>query len=343
MPALADGPLYRLVHDDLSEYWHPVWFAEFAEHAGAPRARLRRRGRPLRPAHRDAARGRRARGLAARRRRPDRVRELQRPADRAPLPPERALPRRRADARSSPRPSAPQRLHWAVRPKAEPLEVGLRRRRVRRARSRAARARVGFDELRDALGADPSALGEALLDGFRRERLIPHAGPLRAASEPGERPTRLAARALAGRARARADVARLHDRAHGGARRAAADHAARRHPRPRRDPRRAAGAHRPRAQPRRTSTTTCVELARLFLLERVAPRTKTPPGPSVPPAVLGPCPHAEDVRRSRLMLRCRVRRAWAPAHRRQRGSDRRSARRSRPRRRPALLARRRAR
>ena len=30
---LADGPIYRLVHDDLSEHWHPVWFAEFAEHA----------------------------------------------------------------------------------------------------------------------------------------------------------------------------------------------------------------------------------------------------------------------------------------------------------------------
>jgi hypothetical protein len=28
----------------------------------------------------------------------------------------------------------------------------------------------------------------ALLDGFRRERLIPHAGPLRAASDPGARP-----------------------------------------------------------------------------------------------------------------------------------------------------------
>ena len=56
VPPLADGPLYRLVHDDLSEHWHPVWFAEFAEHAGASRAGLRRRGRPLRPARREAAR-----------------------------------------------------------------------------------------------------------------------------------------------------------------------------------------------------------------------------------------------------------------------------------------------
>ena len=33
VPPLADGPLYRLVHDDLSEFWHPVWFADFAAHA----------------------------------------------------------------------------------------------------------------------------------------------------------------------------------------------------------------------------------------------------------------------------------------------------------------------
>ena len=61
------------------------------------RADLPRRGRPLRPARREPARGRGARAVAARRRRPGRVRELHRPADRAPLPPEPALPRRAAD------------------------------------------------------------------------------------------------------------------------------------------------------------------------------------------------------------------------------------------------------
>ncbi len=35
--------------------------------------------------------------------------------------------------------------------------------------------------------AGSQALAEALLDGFRRERLMPHAGPLRAAHEPGDR------------------------------------------------------------------------------------------------------------------------------------------------------------
>src|SRR3954465_9829257 len=38
VPALAGGPLYRLVHDDLSDFWEPVWFADF--HAHAARHRL---------------------------------------------------------------------------------------------------------------------------------------------------------------------------------------------------------------------------------------------------------------------------------------------------------------
>jgi hypothetical protein len=78
-------------------------------------------------------------------------------------------------------------LHWAARPNAEPLEAGLVADAfavLDRLRPRA----VSFDELRDALGADPDALGEALIAAFRRERLVPHAGPLRTASEPGERP-----------------------------------------------------------------------------------------------------------------------------------------------------------
>jgi hypothetical protein len=47
---------------------------------------------------------------------------------------------------------------------------------------------VSFAALQEELAADPAELAAALLDGFRRERLVPHAGPLRAAREPGERP-----------------------------------------------------------------------------------------------------------------------------------------------------------
>ena len=93
-----------------------------------------------------------------------------------------------ADVAAAPAPERTERLHWAVRLKAEPLEVGLVAdvfAELDRYRPRT----LGFDELRERLDADPGALAEALLDGFRRERLIPHAGPLRAASEAGEFPT----------------------------------------------------------------------------------------------------------------------------------------------------------
>src|SRR5215204_3087213 len=33
LAALSHGPTYRLVHDDLSEHWAPVWFADFVERA----------------------------------------------------------------------------------------------------------------------------------------------------------------------------------------------------------------------------------------------------------------------------------------------------------------------
>ena len=74
-----------------------------------------------------------------------------------------------------------------MRPSAEPLEVGLVSDVFAVLDERRPRT-LSFAELQERLGADPAALGEALLDGFRRERLIPHAGPLGIASEPGERP-----------------------------------------------------------------------------------------------------------------------------------------------------------
>jgi 2-polyprenyl-3-methyl-5-hydroxy-6-metoxy-1,4-benzoquinol methylase len=186
IPMLADGPIYRLVHDDLSEFWHPVWFAEFAEHAArhglgyVGEADLYGLRTELLPDGVEPEVWRLAGGdriafenysdlLTARHFRQS---VLRRGSE--------ALPHQ-------PDPSRAQRLYWAARPKAEPLEVGPLAdafAELDRSRPRA----VGFDELRDALSADPDELAAALIDGFRRERLIPHAGPLRAASEPGERP-----------------------------------------------------------------------------------------------------------------------------------------------------------
>jgi SAM-dependent methyltransferase len=186
VPSLSDGPLYRLVHDDLSEHWKPFWFAEFAAHAAgyglgyvgeADLYSLRSEMLPddVEPeVHRLAGGDRIAYEnltdlLTARHFR------------------QTVLCHAGADVSASPAPERTERLHWAVRLKAEPLEVGLvadvfAELDVHRPRT------VGFEELRERLGVERGPLAEALLDGFRRERLIPHAGPLRAASEVGERP-----------------------------------------------------------------------------------------------------------------------------------------------------------
>src|SRR3954462_10192570 len=75
--------------------------------------------------------------------------------------------------------SALTTVHWVP----DAPEVGLLAAaftRLDRDRPRA----LAFAELRAALHADPVALGEALLEGVQRECLIPHAGPLGAATKP---------------------------------------------------------------------------------------------------------------------------------------------------------------
>ena len=186
VPALSDSPLYRLVHDDLAEHWHPLWFAEFAEHCldhglgyvgEADMFSLRTEMLPegVEELVWELAEGDRIAFenysdlLTARHFR------------------QSVLSHAGLEVDSSPSPERAARLHWAVRPNAEPLEVGPLADAfalLDRLRPRA----VAFEELRASLGVEPVVLGEALIDGFRRERLMPHAGPLRAASEPGERP-----------------------------------------------------------------------------------------------------------------------------------------------------------
>jgi SAM-dependent methyltransferase len=187
VPALADGPLYRLVHDDLSDDWEPFWFAEFAAHAAA---------HGLQYVDEADLSGLRSELL------PDGVEEELREfagGDRIAFEMYSDLMTARhfrqnvlcraglvVEAEATPERAA--RLHWAARPNAEPLEVGLVADAfalLDRARPRA----VAFEALRAELDVDALELGAALLDGFRRERLIPHAGPLTAADEPGERPT----------------------------------------------------------------------------------------------------------------------------------------------------------
>jgi SAM-dependent methyltransferase len=186
VPALSDGPLYRLVHDDLSDFWEPVWFADFAGHAASHglafvgEADLSGLRSELLPVEVEPEVWRFAKG--------DRI-AFEQYSDLL-LPRvfrQSVLCRAGAEIAIEPAPENAARLHWSARPNAKPLEVGLVAdafAELDRARPRA----VGFEALRAALGAEAGALGVALLDGFRRERLMPHAGPLHAASEPGERP-----------------------------------------------------------------------------------------------------------------------------------------------------------
>jgi SAM-dependent methyltransferase len=186
LPPFADGPLYRLVHDDLAQSWHPVWFAEFAAHAACHGLAyvgeadlFDLRTAPL------------SEDIAA---------EVWRLADGERIAYETytdlltarhfrqsVLCRADLEVSVTPAPERTTRLHWAARPNADAPDVGLLAAaftRLDRERPRA----LAFAELRAALDADPVALGEALLDGVQRECLIPHAGPLRAATKPGPRP-----------------------------------------------------------------------------------------------------------------------------------------------------------
>lgn len=187
LPILVAGPDYRLVHDDLGEFWDPVWVADFAAHAERH-------------------------GLAfvgdadLRQLLPDRIpQELVEPlrelagGDRVAFEQHvdlllcvffRQSLVCHAGERIDPEldPEHMRGLAFAARPGdgAAP-EGGLLADAHRLLRERAP-GTVGFDELRDALGAEPAALAEALLAGFGAELLMPHAAPLRVAGADGERP-----------------------------------------------------------------------------------------------------------------------------------------------------------
>jgi hypothetical protein len=83
--------------------------------------------------------------------------------------------------------SAIRALYFAAREGVEGEEQGLLASAMALLRTRLPDA-LSFDELRAALGAEPDALAEAMLAGFRAELVMPHAAPLRAASAASEKP-----------------------------------------------------------------------------------------------------------------------------------------------------------
>jgi SAM-dependent methyltransferase len=195
--SIAQGDVYRLVHDDLADFWEPVWFAEFAERAAghglayvgdADLANLLPRRLPR-------AVDDNARALAG----GDRIvyeqlvdalrcvffrqsvlcRDSRRPVwdlDTGVLD-RLFFAAREPDERAGPEPGA------GAAAAAEPLRSAMELLRARLPDT------VSFTDLRAALGAEHDRLAEALLEAFRAELVMPHAAPLRAVSAVGvERP-----------------------------------------------------------------------------------------------------------------------------------------------------------
>jgi hypothetical protein len=175
--------VYRLVHDELSEHWKPVWFADFAEHCAAHRlayvgdADLGNLlpGRLPEGVHADV------RALAG----DDRI-AFEQVCDlvRGVFFRQSIVCRDSRTPQAEPSGETLSGLHFAARTGEDEVPAGLLGGAVDLLRSRRPDT-VAFDELRAALGADSEALGDALLEGFNSELVMPHRAPLRAL-RPGE-------------------------------------------------------------------------------------------------------------------------------------------------------------
>ena len=164
LPPLADGPVYRLVHDDLSEFWDPVWFSDFAAHAarhGLGYVGDADLGNLLPERVPDEVESEPARAGGGR---PDRARAAHRRAALQLLPPVGAVP---GQPYGGGRPDAGRdvRLSSPLARAAAPPPSGLLASALEQLRARAPET-LAFAELRRALGAEPGPLAEALLEGF---------------------------------------------------------------------------------------------------------------------------------------------------------------------------------
>jgi hypothetical protein len=186
LPPFIDGSISRLVHDDLSEHWAPVWVADFAAHA--ERHGLGYVGdadlRQLLPERVPAEIAQLMREMAG----GDRV-AYEQHLDLLLCNFFRQSLLCHLDEEVDPEldPERMRRLTFTARESEDAAPDGLVADAVAVLRGRAPSA-VPFDSLVEALGAEPTALAGALLTGFEAELLMPHSASLRAAGADRERP-----------------------------------------------------------------------------------------------------------------------------------------------------------
>jgi SAM-dependent methyltransferase len=186
---LAQGPVYRLVHDDLSDHWAPVWFADFAGRAAA--SGLAYVGEcdltTMLPERVPAGVAQELDAIVG----DDRIRREQLiDVLRCVFFRQSVLCRDSRRPVDAPDPSVLRDLHFAVRAGApgDAQPEGLLGSALALLRSRAPDT-LPFAELRAATGADPDELSEALHQGFLAELVMPHRSSLRSRSAEGvERP-----------------------------------------------------------------------------------------------------------------------------------------------------------
>jgi SAM-dependent methyltransferase len=178
LPPFAEGPIYRLVHDDLSEHWGPVWFADFAGHAAA-NGLAYVGDADLSNLLPDRVPDEVARDLAAFAGGDRIAREQLIDILRCVFFRQTVLCRDSRRAEDEAVVDALTSLHYATRP-GEPGDEqpsGLLGSTLALLRSRAPDT-VSFADVRAATGADADDLCEALRDGFLAELVMPHRSAL---------------------------------------------------------------------------------------------------------------------------------------------------------------------
>ena len=186
VPVLAKSPQHRLIHDELSDFWEPVWFHEFASAAAAHGLGYVAEASPVElwpPSYPDGVEQRLDEIAGGDRIAREQYQDL-------------LLFRRfrstmlchaGTEVADGLVPGTLRRLLFTARPAGEEIPDGLRR----RAQQLLAEARpevLPFEELRARLDADADELSEAIMEAMRDFQIGPRVAPPPRALVAGERP-----------------------------------------------------------------------------------------------------------------------------------------------------------